>query len=273
MHEARGSRRARIYEILEWTRDEDRAARIFNLSILVLILANVTALAAWSMPSIRESHSNAFRTFEIISIAVFSIEYGLRLWSCPSDSRFSHPIIGRLRFATRILPLIDLLAILPFFFTVMHCDLRFLRALRLLLVAKLFRSSQTMRIFANAILQQRKELLGAAFLLAVFLVVSASAMYFAETGAHPNAFLSIPDSLWWSVITMTTVGYGDTVPVTTMGRLLGSFIAILGVLTIAIPSGIFSVGFIEAYRNEMAKPSLCQHCGKLPTHLPITAST
>lgn len=157
--------------------------------------------------------------------------------------------------------LIDLIAILPFYFGAM-IDLRYLRALRLVRFLRLFklaRYSESLQLFATAFRLKRDELVITSALGMVLLLVSSSLMYFAERGAQPEEFSSIPAALWWGVITLTTVGYGDVHPETALGRALGAIVSVIGIGLFALPASLLASGFIEAARQRTIT---CPHCGE-----------
>jgi voltage-gated potassium channel len=202
---------------------------------------------------------------------VFLAEYLLRLWSCTSDPRLAAPVSGRLRFALSPLSLVDLAAILPTMVTVLASlvfgiqgfDMGYLRAIRLVArVAKMGRYSAGVRTLGRVIRQKREDLLTVVFVLLVLLLLASSFMYYAERNAQPDKFASIPAAMWWSIITLTTVGYGDVFPVTVLGKAVAGGIAILGIGLFALPAGILGSGFLEEI-NHRRRSSVrtCPHCG------------
>jgi voltage-gated potassium channel len=159
--------------------------------------------------------------------------------------------------------LVDLASILPSLLPGGVLDLRFVRAVRLLRLSrsmKIARYSQSMQTLGRVLRAKRHELAVTAFAGAILLISAASGMYFVEHEAQPNAFSSIPAALWWGVVTLTTVGYGDVYPVTLLGRCLASVIAILGIGLFALPAGILAGGFAEElHRND--RVATCPNCG------------
>lgn len=265
-----GSRlKDRVHALLEPAQADDRASKLVDAVLIVLVLANVVAVILESMPSIPSSLHPLFLGFELLSIAVFSIEYVLRLWSCTSEDSYRHPIIGRLRFALSPLTIVDLVAILPFYLGMLGMDLRFLRMLRIFRIAKLARYSTAVQTFDRVLVLKRGELLITLLLLFVLLVIASSVMYFAEHEAQPEQFSSIPAAMWWAVATLTTVGYGDVLPITTLGKIMASVIAVLGIGIFGLPAGILGSGFVEEMRERKKREAhpCCPHCGKeLPSH-------
>ena len=259
----------------------------FDWMIALLIVLNVIAFVLESEKELHQQFGFAFHAFEVFSLIVFTIEYVLRLWACTVVPAYSRPLVGRLKFALRPLQLIDLLAILPgllFFLP----DLRFVRALRLLRILrilKLGRYSDAVTLLTRVLRKRRGELavMGTSWIghpvsgvLLILLIVSASALHYAEGEAQPDKFGSITQSLWWAVITLTTIGYGDVFPVTSLGKVLGGFIAIAGIGIVALPTAIVASGFSEELtRAKEAKQRVrakrlsehhgiaCPHCGKM----------
>jgi len=245
--------RARLFEILEATTG-DAASRAVSILILALISLNVIAVVLETVGSLSTPYASVFRAFEIVSVAVFTVEYVLRLWSCTTDERFKRSVTGRLRFAFTPMAIVDLLAILPFYLPmVIGLDLRFIRALRLFRLFRLFkvgRYSDALDLFGRTIRAKREELIVSVIGILILLVLASSLMYFVENEAQPESFPSIPEAMWWGVATLTTVGYGDIHPITPVGKLLGGVTALLGIAMFALPTGILSSGFGEELRRR-----------------------
>ena len=273
--------RRRTFHILRSGERGDRLGRKFDVFILSLISINVVAIILDSVNSIHLATATYFKVFEVFSIAVFTLEYILRLWTVVEEPRHARPVAGRVRAATSPLMLIDLLAILPFYIPFVGLDLRFLRILRLFrvfLVAKVARYSKALQTLGRVIYATRGELAIAGFSMILLMIMSAALMYYAENEAQPKAFSSVPASMWWAITTMTTVGYGDMYPITPMGKVLGSIISILGIAMFAVPTGILGAGFTEEIRRRNASnaaashepahagPTICPHCGKAIAH-------
>jgi len=253
------------YVILEGKGDGLRA-RLFSAFIIVLISLNIIAVILETVEPLYIRHSTLFSGFETFSVIVFTAEYVLRIWSCNADDKYSGIIRGRIRFAFTPMALIDLLAILPFYLPmVLRLDLRFMRALRLfrfVRILKIGRYSDAITMFGRAIKSKKEELVLSVVIVLLLLVVSSSMMYFVENQAQPDAFSSIPEAMWWGIATLTTVGYGDVYPVTTVGRILGGIIALLGIAMFALPTGILSSAFTEQIHRRLVKQKNCPHCGK-----------
>lgn len=254
------SLRQRLFLILESDRGGDRWSRLCDLSLVALILANVVAAILETVPELAERHAALFTAFERASFAVFSVEYLLRLWTCTVSPPHEHPLHGRLAFAASPLMLIDL-GVLALSFV---GDLRTLRVLRLV---RLARYSARLRLLGHVVRDKREELAITFSIAIAMLVLCATAMYWVEHGDNP-AFGSIPETMWWGVATLTTVGYGDVYPLTPLGKVLGAVVALIGVGMFALPAGILAGGFSEALeaRKRAARAALhqgrCPHCGE-----------
>jgi voltage-gated potassium channel len=256
--------RKRAWEIVEAAETGDTASRVFDISILSLIVLNVFAVIAGSVPSVEARWSGLLNGFEVLSVVVFTIEYVIRLWSCTVDPRFGSPLGGRVRLAVRAMSIIDLLAILPFYLPFCGLDLRTLRVLRLLRilrVAKIGRYYASLDLIKHVLVSKKEELVLTSALMGLLLVVSSSLLYYCENAVQPEVFSSIPATMWWAVATLTTVGYGDMYPVTLPGKCCASVIAMLGIGMFALPTGIIGAGFVEAIQEKKGK-KVCPHCGK-----------
>jgi len=255
----------RTWEILDLAKPGDRASRAFDIFILSLIALNVVALALETVRSVYARAARFFDGFEVFSVVAFTAEYVLRIWSCTVLERFASPVRGRLRFAVTPMALVDLFAILPFYLPFVGVDLRFVRAVRLMRlfrVVKVARYSEALRAFGRVFRAKKEELLVAAAVMFLVLLFAASLIYFAENDAQPEHFSSIPAAMWWGVATMTTVGYGDVCPVTTLGKVIAAVVSVLGIAMFALPTGILGAGFVEELRGRNKATRKCPHCGK-----------
>ena len=259
--------RKRTREILAHTKTEDTSSSVFDTFIVALILLNVAAMVIESVEGIRSLVPMWFTVFEYFSVAVFSVEYVLRIWSCVEEPAYAKPILGRLRFALTPLAIVDVLAVLPFYLPFLSMDLRVLRMFRLLRImrimriAKLARYSDSLQMLLRVLKTRRDPLLSAVFILVILLIVASSLMYYAEHDAQPETFSSIPAAMWWAAATLTTVGYGDACPITPIGKVMASVVAVLGIGMFALPTGILGAGFLEDMADRK-KTQRCPHCGK-----------
>lgn len=258
--------RRRTFEILEVASTGDLPSRIFDTFIMTLILLNVLAVILETVESLLLKYRAFFTLFEVFSVAVFTIEYLLRLWSCSTDKRFGDPFIGRIRFALTPFALVDLMAFLPFYLPmILPLDLRFIRILRLFRffrVFKIARYSESLRTVGNVVKAKKEELIIVFSVMLILLILASSLMYFSEHNAQPKAFPNIPAAMWWGVATLTTVGYGDVCPISPLGKSIGAIIAVLGIGMFALPAGILASGFAEEIQKSRGNPRVCPHCGK-----------
>ena len=217
-----------------------------------------------TVASVHDLHDLALQRFENVSVGIFAVEYALRIWSCVEDPRYAHPITGRIRFALRPLVLIDLLSILPSLLLMADMDTRMLRAVRLVRILRLFKVTRYSRSYdtVRRVLQAKRDELVVTFVLVLIVLVLVSSLMFAvENETNPKDFSSIPAAMWWGMMTLTTVGYGDVYPHTALGKLCGMAISLLGVGVFALPAAILGSGFVDELQKHK-KPPVCIHCGK-----------
>lgn len=245
--------RRRLYLMLDAGHSEEPLARAVDCFIVALISLNVLAVIFESMDDVYAAYATYFDAFEIFSVFIFTIEYVTRVWvTIESDNpKYKSPIKGRLRFMMSPLALIDLIVLLPFYIgALLGADLRMLRALRLLRAFRLTRYAKSMNLLLQVLRDESAVIAAAMFVLLMMIVVAASITYMAEHEAQPEDFGSIPHALWWAVVTMTTIGYGDVVPQTLIGRICASVIGIISVGMVALPAGILASGFNEALHKR-----------------------
>ncbi len=246
--------RKATHDILEHTNADDPVSLAVNTGLVALILLNVAAFAAETVPAIGERYGEAFELFNLLSVAIFTLEYVARLWSCVEIPLFHdvNPSRARAHFASRPLLLVDLMAILPFYLSfLLAMDLRLLRVLRLFRFLKLARYSPALYSLARVIRSEWRALTGALLVMMALLLFASTGIYFIERGVQPDVFGSIPQSAWWALATLTTVGYGDVVPLTPLGRMFGGLVMIFGLGMFALPIAIIASGFSqEANRHE-----------------------
>jgi voltage-gated potassium channel len=239
-------------------------SRFFDFFIMALIFLNVMAIILETVDGINSRYWQIFGAFNIFSVAVFTVEYALRLWSCTVNPIFRDPIRGRARFMVTPMALVDLMAILPFYLPFVSADFRFLRSVRLFRLfrlLKLARYTESTKVIIAVFKQKKEDLTVTFFALVLLLVVSSCLIYEAEHSAQPEAFSSIPAAMWWGVITLATVGYGDMYPITPLGKLVGSMVVFMGILLLALPTGIFVTGYIDELQKGKSPLATCPHCG------------
>ena len=254
----------RAYEILEGTTN-DKLSRGFQIFIITLISVNVLFVIIETEESVLDEYGYLFTPFEIFSIIIFTVEYIGRIIVCKLDPKYENKRYARLRFIFTPMMLVDLAAILPFFLPFIVADIRFIRIIRLLRLFRLFklaRYSESMQTLGDVFRAKMGDLAVAFFILFIVLIFASSLMYHAEHEAQPEIFSSIPASMWWGVVTLTTIGYGDTYPITVAGKIVAAGVAVLGIAVYAIPTGIMASAFTEELRKKRQKKKTCPHCGK-----------
>ena len=223
-------------------------SRLFDYLLIVLIALNVVAMMLETVPGIATDWLPELRVFEAISVIIFTIEYIARIWTSPESPDFNNGEQSdsqiRLKYACSPMAIIDLIAIIPFYLSMLIAiDLRVLRLFRLTRLIKLGRYSRSMQTLMEVLRSEAKTLLAAVSVLFIVMVFAATGIYYIEHSVQPEEFSSIPAAMWWSLVTLTTVGYGDVVPITPLGRVFGGLITLLGVGLYALPAGILSSSF------------------------------
>lgn len=247
------SLRLRVYRQLEPTAWPRQGLSPTNLFLAILIVIAVTAAILETEPVVARGRELLFDNFEVAVASIFAVEYAARVWVVVENPRFAGYRFPRLRYIVSPIAIIDLLAIVPAFFAFdggSSLALRFFRILRMLRLAKLGRMSNAWTAIREALHERRHEFGVVLGLVGLTLLISASVLYVAEAEAQPDKFGSIPRALWWSIVTLTTVGYGDTFPVTALGKFFAAVVAITGVMVIAIPTGIFAASFSEGLQRH-----------------------
>ena len=235
-------------------------SKLINRFIIATILLTVTAVILESESSLELHYSLIFEQIEYFSLIVFFIEYALRLWSAPMNPQYSNlsAASARWTYARSFFAIIDLVAILPFILSFFTVDTRVLRIIRLFRIFKITRYNAAMNTLLAVVKEKAKDLLSVIFLLAIVLVMSSSGIYLFEHSAQPDHFGSILRSMWWAIVTITTVGYGDVVPITVPGRIFAGLIMVASIGLVALPAGILASAFSEQldrhkvqYRNAV----------------------
>lgn len=249
-------------------------SQLFDWAITSLILLSVASVFIVTLDLSADAR-RVLVGFEAVASIVFTIEYALRIWTAPELDPERNPWLTRGRYVVSGMAIIDLLAILPFWLPMFlpgsMLGMRAFRLVRLLRIFKLNRYFDALAMVGCVVREKRRELVGSTFFVMVLMLVSSLLIYAAEHDAQPNAFRNAFSGLWWAVATLTTVGYGDIYPVTSIGRILGAIIALLGIGMVAIPTSILSSGFLEYMSKKREKndstgdgamPWVCPHCGK-----------
>lgn len=242
--------RLRTMQILDKGDVDDKPSLWCDRLITLVILLSVTEIILESVDSIGSVYGAQLAMFETFSVAFFTLEFLLRLWSNGarhSDSDWK----GRKDYIFSFHGLVDIISILPFYLQAIFpgADLRVLRLLRLTRLLKLSHYSTAIEDLASAIYAERRSFGAVVYLLSIAIVASSTLMYYAEAAVQPEKLASIPHAIYWLVITLTTVGYGDISPITPVGKAIAIVTAFLGIATLAIFSGIVATSFA----NQLAR--------------------
>jgi len=241
--------------LLEGNGEYRQVGHYIDVFLISLIMLNVVAIVLESIVTLANEYAYQFIMLEVISVGIFAIEYLLRVWSCVDRAEYqtiqASNFKRRLKYILSPLALIDLMAILPTLLMIfVSFDLRFLRVFRLLRVFKLTRYSRAMQLLLQSFRDESSSLLAAFFIMSVVLILASCGIYLIEHDVQPDKFGSIPAAMWWAMATLTTVGYGDVVPVTPMGRFFGGMITLVSMGMVAIPTGLLASSFSEQLRKR-----------------------
>ena len=239
--------RQKTFELLD-TGSNDLTGKLVDWFLMALIAINVIAVIMETESWFQNKYEIYLYWLELFSVFVFTIEYILRMWSCPEDPAYVKDSnqIARLKYTFTPMAIIDLVAIAPFYLAFLfNIDLRFLRVLRLLRIFKLTRYSEAMTTLLKVLKDEINSFAAAIFIMLVIMIIAASGIFLVEHDHQPEVYGSIPQSMWWSIVTLTTVGYGDVYPVTTIGKLFAAVIMVAGVGLVALPTGILASGFSD----------------------------
>jgi voltage-gated potassium channel len=245
------------------------ASKAIELLLISLIFLNILAIILESVKEINAAYAPFFHELESFSVIIFSIEYVLRVWTAPENPKYEKAFSGRVKYCLSTMSLIDLFSIMPYYLSLLvdflPLDLRFIRAVRLFRLIRVLKIARYLKALnmIQAVLRERKEQIVLSIMFIIFLLIIVSTvMYYVEHDAQPELFSSIPATMWWGIETLTTVGYGDMIPQTVFGRVLGGMIAILGIGLFALPAGILSSGLTDhLHSTNRKKLKRCPHCG------------
>lgn len=246
--------RARVHALLDGPPEDDPWAFGVQISLALVVVLNTVAVVVYTVPSIAHDHWALLNALITVCLVVFTAEYFVRLWACTDAPTFPRRMVDRLRFAASFYLIIDLISIVPLFFPIFFpSDHALLKAFRLLSIFKLgryARKSRSLALLRRVVFRKREIFTLMVFFLVFVILFSSTIMYLVEHEAQPGKFSSIPAAIWWSMMTVTTVGYGDIYPVTPLGQAIASLFTLMGVLLLALPSAILASGFIEERHRQ-----------------------
>ena len=246
--------RRRVYQVLERGPVGDYLSAWVTRLLVALIIVNLIAVALESVPAVEAKYGHLFTLIEYVSLVVFTVEYGLRLWSAVEHGPHQHlqSSHARLKYALSPAGIIDLIAVLPFWFAMLvPGELRVVLVFRVVRFLKFARYSPAMRSLLDVLYRERRALFGSFSILLGTSLVAATLMYLAERHVQPDKLGTIPDAIWWAIVTLSTIGYGDVVPVTVLGKFIAIISVFLGMIMIALPVGIVATAFAaQIHRRE-----------------------
>jgi len=240
--------RRRVYQVLEQGPVGNRVGTWVDRGLIMLIVINLISVALASMPEYEARYATAFALIEYFSLVVFTVEYALRLWSAVEHGPHQHLPArqSRLKYALSPAGIVDLVAVLPFWFAmILPGDLRVVLVFRMVRFFKFARYSPAMRSLLDVLYNERRALFGCLVIALGIALVAASLMHLAEASIQPTKLGTIPDAFWWAIVTIGTIGYGDVVPVTALGKLIATGTIFAGLVLMALPVGIIATAFAE----------------------------
>ena len=251
---ARSHLRRRVWEVLEHGRAGDGVARAVHAGILTLIVVNITTVVLETVPHLAAAYGTWFVIIEQVSVVLFAAEYVLRLWVAPEHPAFRHRPAGQARWRYLRSPaaIIDFIAVAPFLLAfLVPAEVRTLVVIRLARFLKLARYSPGLRSLMDALIAERRALFGCVVITLGFVLVFASLIHLVEHAAQPQKFGTLPDAMWWAIVTLATVGYGDVVPITPLGKFVASGAVLSSFILMALPVGIIATAFAqEIHRRD-----------------------
>ena len=245
--------RAQIFSLFNATPHSHSLNKYIDYVVIFAVLVSVICIVLETVQDIESVWSKEFHTLDLITVVIFSLEYVLRVYSCCESKHYEHPFKGRIKYIFSASALVDLIAICPFYldiFLAKSIDLRFLRIFRLTRLLKLTRYTGTLNTLMKAVQREKYVLLAAAFMMFLMIILTASLGFMFEHDAQPDKFESIPTSMYWAVVTLASVGYGDITPITPLGRLMTVVVSFVGIGIFAIPAGLMASSFTDQLRLD-----------------------
>ncbi|MGH6880447.1 cyclic nucleotide-gated ion channel [Hypericibacter sp.] len=246
-----GNARTAAFQLMGETNSRRGPRYVADAVLLASILAAVVSSFLKSLPNATGAEVDLAKALGLIALLIFTFEYAIRLWIAPEQASGLHARTTRLDYARSFLGVVDLIVVLPgWIATLLPVDSGLIELVDLLALLKLARFAPALGLVGTVLRNEAQALAGALMAMTVLLVLAAGIMYLLERGAQPQLFDSIPHTLWWAIVTMASVGYGDMVPVTAAGRVFGGVIMLLGIAIFAVPTGILATGFAQEIRRR-----------------------
>lgn len=253
----------KLFLVLDDHKSRKPLNRLFHGLLFALIILSSLLLIIETVGSISQTYSSYFFALEVLTMVFFTIEYLMRVYTCTELHAYSKPITGRIKYIFTPLMLIDILSIIPFYliiFSSNYSGFYIFSIFRVLRLFKAIRYVEAFKLIGKVFYIQREQLLVSFIFILFVFVFASSIIYIAEKDAQPHKFSDIPTAMWYTVSTITTVGYGDVYPITVIGKVTGGLISMAGLLLFAIPTSILTSGFLKL--SQQTKKQVCPHCGK-----------
>ncbi len=264
-----------VFALLNQRAGATGCSRVCRVLMVALIFTSSMALVLTTEPSIMDRYRRQLFATEAVASLIFMIEYGLRFWSCPEGNPAGSSWHCRIHYLGSFMGLVDLLSFLPFLLILSGvAESPGLMLLQLTRLFKLTRYSPAFDLLADVLHDELESLLVSVMLMFVIFIFASVGIYIFEHQVQPRAFGSIPQAMWWAIVTLTTVGYGDVTPVTVQGKIFATLITVVGVGLVSLPAGIIASGFTEQLRMRRERfqsevEQLIQEDGEL-THEDIS---
>ena len=255
----------KLYALLEEPQ-KNRYSYGVNIFIYTLIIISIVTLIISTIDDFNDKYSSILSLIQHIIMPIFVLEYFLRLYAAGSLKKY-RGFFGKLKYMTSAYAIIDLIVIIPYIFIGFDFNNAFIRSLRFFRIFRLFRmkkQAEFVKVISQILSSKKEEFTVLLFCTLAIIIFLSFIVFESEHNAQPEVFTNIPQTLWWAVATLTTVGYGDMYPITTLGKLITAIVSILGIAFIAIPGGIFASEFVNIFSKrklQRKSKNRCLECG------------
>ena len=257
----------RIFTIIEVGNDNDIPSRTYDITLMVAVVINIFIAIFDTFPQ-SVPYLHILNIIEGITVLFFTVDYILRIWTAPFLYKAKPAGRARWKFLWSWQGIVDFLSCIPYFLPILFpsgaAALRMFRIIRILRVFRIRHYSDPLTVIGKVLKRKKGQLLSSIFIILILMIAASLVMYSLEHNAQPEVFTNAFSGFWWAASTLLTVGYGDIVPITILGKFCGTIITFLGVFLIAIPTGILSAGFVEytSHKRSESPSNYCPHCGK-----------